>query len=177
MDRSSPVCKKPGSTIVEQPQNVRLWRLWQCHHLQYTISSKDSVCKGMPVTFGASSGTAFKTGMILSWKSLSANASYWVIHNWRLKLHHVLKITPVFTRSLFEMDWGNWKTLLWSDKSKFSILSGKHGHRVFQTKGQRDHVACFRCSIQKPASLMYDGALMPMELAACTSEKTQCYQC
>lgn len=176
MDRSSPVCKKPGSTIVEQPQND----ISQCKIVKtLTMPSPTvyNIIKRFSVKRDASSGTAFKTGMILSWKSLSANTSYWVIHNWRLKLHHVLKITPVFTGSLFEMDWGNWKTLLWSDKSKFSILSGKHRHCVFQTEGQRDHVACFRCSIQKPASLMYDGALMPMELAACTSEKTQCYQC
>lgn len=46
-----------------------------------------------------------------------------------------------------------WKTVLWSDKSKFEIIFGRHGH---QTK---DYLACYQCLVQKPATLMVRGCI------------------
>lgn len=46
-----------------------------------------------------------------------------------------------------------WKTVLWSDKSKFEIFFGRHGH---QTK---DYLACYQCLVQKPATLMVHGCI------------------
>ncbi len=35
-----------------------------------------------------------------------------------------------------------WKSVLWSDESKFDILDGNHGHRVFRAKEEGDLPAC-----------------------------------
>ncbi len=47
-----------------------------------------------------------------------------------------------------------WKSVLWSDESKFDILVGNHGHRVLRAK---EEGACYQRSVQKPASLMVWG--------------------
>ncbi len=51
-----------------------------------------------------------------------------------------------------------WKSVLWSDKSKFDILVGNHRHHVLWAKEEGDLPACYQRSVQKPASLMYGGA-------------------
>ncbi len=52
-----------------------------------------------------------------------------------------------------------WKSVLWSDESKFDILVGNHGRRVLRAKEEGDLPACYQRSAQKPASLMvYAGA-------------------
>ncbi|KAK3544017.1 hypothetical protein QTP70_034282 [Hemibagrus guttatus] len=47
-----------------------------------------------------------------------------------------------------------WKTVLWSDESKFEVLFGKLGSHVIRTKGDKDNPSCYQRSVQKPASLM-----------------------
>ncbi len=47
-----------------------------------------------------------------------------------------------------------WKSVLWSDKSKFDILVGNHRRRVLWAKKEGDLPACHQRSVQKPASLM-----------------------
>ncbi len=49
-----------------------------------------------------------------------------------------------------------WKSVLWSDESKFDILVGNHGHR---DKEEGDLPACYQCSVQKPASLTVWGCI------------------
>ncbi len=51
-----------------------------------------------------------------------------------------------------------WKSVLWSDESKFDILVGNHGRRVLRAKEEGDLPACYQHSVQKPASLMVWGA-------------------
>ncbi len=51
-----------------------------------------------------------------------------------------------------------WKSVLWSDESKFDILVGNHGCRVLRAKEEEDYPACYQRSVQKPASLMVWGA-------------------
>ncbi len=51
-----------------------------------------------------------------------------------------------------------WKSVLWSDESKFDILVGNHRSRVLRTKEEGNLPACHQRSVQKPASLMYGGA-------------------
>ncbi len=48
----------------------------------------------------------------------------------------------------------NWKTVLWSDESKFEVLFGKLGRHVIRTKEDKDNPSCYQRSVQKPASLM-----------------------
>ncbi len=47
-----------------------------------------------------------------------------------------------------------WKSVLWSDESKFDILVGNHECRVLWAKEEGDLPACHQCSVQKPACLM-----------------------
>ncbi len=54
-----------------------------------------------------------------------------------------------------------WKSVLWSDESKFDILVGNHGRRVLWTKEEGDLPACYQRSVQKPASLMVWGRISP----------------
>ncbi len=52
-----------------------------------------------------------------------------------------------------------WKSVLWSDESKFYILVGCHGCRVLQSKEEGDLPACHQHSVQKPAFLMVWGCI------------------
>ncbi len=47
-----------------------------------------------------------------------------------------------------------WKSVLWSDESKFPILIGNHRRCVLRAKEEGDLPACYQCSVQQPASLM-----------------------
>ncbi len=52
-----------------------------------------------------------------------------------------------------------WKSVLWSDESKFDILVGNHGRRVLPAKEEGELPACHNRSVQKPASLMLWGCI------------------
>ncbi len=52
-----------------------------------------------------------------------------------------------------------WKSVLWSDESKFDILVGNHGRCVLWAKEEGDLPACYQRSVQKPASLMVLGCI------------------
>ncbi len=53
-----------------------------------------------------------------------------------------------------------WKSVLWSDESKFDILVGNHGRRILWAKEEGDLPACYQYSVQKPASLMVWGCII-----------------
>ncbi len=52
-----------------------------------------------------------------------------------------------------------WKSVLWSDESKFDILVENHGCRVLRAKEEGDLPVCYQHSVQKPASLMVWGCI------------------
>uniref|UniRef100_A0A8C1ZAB2 Tc1-like transposase DDE domain-containing protein n=1 Tax=Cyprinus carpio TaxID=7962 RepID=A0A8C1ZAB2_CYPCA len=52
-----------------------------------------------------------------------------------------------------------WKTVLWSDESKFEVLFGKLECHVIQTKEDKDKQSYYQRSVQKPASLMVWGCM------------------
>ncbi len=58
----------------------------------------------------------------------------------------------------FKMDFF-WKSVLWSDESKFDILVGNHERRVLRAKEEGDLPACYQRSVQKSASLMEWGCI------------------
>ncbi len=64
-----------------------------------------------------------------------------------------------------------WKTVLWSDESKFEVLFGKLGRHVIRTKEDKDNPSCYQRLVQKPASLMYGVAWVRVAWAAYTSGK------
>ncbi len=59
------------------------------------------------------------------------------------------------------LEWivSKWKSVLWSDESKFDILVGNHGRRVLRAKEEGDLPACYQHSVQKPESLMVWGCI------------------
>ncbi len=52
-----------------------------------------------------------------------------------------------------------WKSVLWSDESKFDILVGNHRCLVLRAKEEGDLPACYQHSVQKPASMMVWGCI------------------
>ncbi len=52
-----------------------------------------------------------------------------------------------------------WKSVQWSDESKFDILVGNHGRRVLRAKEEGDLPACYQRSVQNPALLMVWGCI------------------
>lgn len=93
------------------------------------------------------------------------------IHKCRLKHCHAKKKSSmnslILVKAQLKQTKTKWNIGLWSKESKFLIIFGKHGQHILQTKEQRDHPACYEHLVQKPASLMVQVALEPMELAAC----------
>ncbi len=59
----------------------------------------------------------------------------------------------------FKMSVWKWKSVLWSDESKFDILVGNHRRHVLRAKEEGDLPACHQRSVQKPASLMVWGCI------------------
>ncbi len=85
------------------------------------------MCKGQgrrplldAVDFGPLDDTASLIGMILS-----------------LTLLNVL-----WAKANLNWTVSKWKSVLWSDESKFDILVGNHGHRVLRAKEEGDLPAC-----------------------------------
>ncbi len=85
-------------------------------------------------------------------KALSCKKEAYV--NMVQKRHRVLWAKAHLKRTV-----SKWKSVLWSDESKFDILVGNHGRRVLRAKEEGDLPACYQHSVQKPASLMVWGCI------------------
>ncbi len=102
-------------------------------------------------------------------KTLSVNTIHRAIRRCRLNLYRSKKkpyLNMIQKRRRFlwakaHLKWtvAKWKTVLWSDKSKFEVLFGKLGCHVIRTKEDEDNPSCYQCSVQKPASLMVWGCM------------------
>ncbi len=102
-------------------------------------------------------------------KTLSVNTIHRAIHRCRLKLYRSKKkpyLNMIQKRRRFlwakaHLKWtvAKWKTVLWSDESKFEVLFGKLGRHVIRTKEDKDNPSCYQHSVQKPASLMVWGCM------------------
>ncbi len=101
-------------------------------------------------------------------KPLSVNTIRRAICRCQLKLYHAKRnpyVNMVQKRrrvlsAKAHLKWvvSKWKSVLWSDESKFDIHIRNHGRRVLRAKEKGDLPACYQRSVQKPASLMYGGA-------------------
>ncbi len=101
-------------------------------------------------------------------KTLSVNTIHRAIRCFRLKLYRSKKkpyLNMIQKRRRFlwakaHLKWtvAKWKTVLWSDESKFEFFFGKLGRHVIRTKEDKDNPSCYQRSVQKPASLMYGVA-------------------
>ncbi|KAK3542985.1 hypothetical protein QTP70_008520 [Hemibagrus guttatus] len=102
-------------------------------------------------------------------KTLSVNTIHRAIRRRRLKLYRSKKkpyLNMIQKRRRFlwakaHLKWtvAKWKTVLWSDQSKFEVLFGKLGRHVIRTKEDKDNPSCYWRSVQKPASLMVWGCM------------------
>ncbi len=101
-------------------------------------------------------------------KTLSVNTIHRAIRCCRLKLYRSKKkpyLNMIQKRRRFlwakaHLKWtvAKWKTVLWSDESKFEVLFGKLGRHVIRTKEDQDNPS-YQHSVQKPASLMVWGCM------------------
>ncbi|KAK3571804.1 hypothetical protein QTP86_020594 [Hemibagrus guttatus] len=102
-------------------------------------------------------------------KTLSVSTIHRAIRRCQLKLYRSKKkpyLNMIQKRRRFlwakaHLKWtvAKWKTVLWSDESKFEVLFGKLGRHVIRTKEDKDSPSCYQCSLQKPASLMVWGCM------------------
>ncbi|KAK3574027.1 hypothetical protein QTP86_000457 [Hemibagrus guttatus] len=102
-------------------------------------------------------------------KTLSVNTIHRAIRRRRLKLYrskkkpylNMIQKCRRFLWAKARLKWtvAKWKTVLWSDQSKFEVLFGKPGRHVIRTKEDKDNPSCYQRSVQKPASLMVWGCM------------------
>ncbi len=102
-------------------------------------------------------------------KTLSVNTIHRAIRRCRLKLYrsktkpylNMIQKRRRFLWAKAHLKWtvAKWKTVLWSDESKFEVHFGKLGRHVIRTKEDKDNPSCYQRSVQKPASLMVWGCM------------------
>ncbi len=102
-------------------------------------------------------------------KPLSVNTICRAICRCQLKLYHTKRKPCVnmvqkrrrvlWAKAHLKWTVSKWRSVLWSDESKFYILVGYHGRRVLQAKEEGKLLACYQRSVQKPASLMVWGCI------------------
>ncbi len=102
-------------------------------------------------------------------KPLSVNTIRCAICRCQLKLYHAKRKPYVnMVQKLHHGLWAKahlkwkhfskWKSVLWSDESKFDIIVGNHRRCVLWAKEKGDIPACYKRSVQQPASLLVSGA-------------------
>ncbi len=102
-------------------------------------------------------------------KPLSVNTIHRAICRCQLKLYHAKRKPYVnmvqkrrrvlWAKAHLKWTVSKWKSVLWSDESKFDILVGNHRCHVLRVKEEGDLPACYQHSVQKPASLMVWGCI------------------
>ncbi len=84
-------------------------------------------------------------------KPLSVNSIRRAIYRCQLKLYHAKRSHRVlWAKTHLKWTVSKWKSVLWSDESKFDILVGNHGCCVLRAKEEEDLLACYQLSVQKP---------------------------
>ncbi len=102
-------------------------------------------------------------------KPLSVNTVRRAICRCQLKLYHskrkpyvnmVQKCRRVlWAKAYLKRTVSKWKSVLWSNESKFYILVVNHRRRVLRAKEEGDLPVCHQRSVQKPAFLMIWGCI------------------
>ncbi len=82
----------------------------------------------------------------------------------QLKLYHAkrkpyVNMVQKWVKAHLKWTVSKWKSVIWSDESKFDILVGNHRRCVLCAKEEGDLPACYQHSVQKPASLMVWGCI------------------
>ncbi len=102
-------------------------------------------------------------------KPLSVNTIHCAICRCQLKLYRAKRKPYVnmvqkrrrvlWAKAQLKLTVSKWKSVLWSDESKFDICVGNHGRCVLRAKEEGDLPACYLRSVQKPVSLMVWGCI------------------
>uniref|UniRef100_A0A9J8CSW9 Transposase n=1 Tax=Cyprinus carpio carpio TaxID=630221 RepID=A0A9J8CSW9_CYPCA len=181
MGRGSPIPPMLRRKIVEQKQKgvsqrkiAKSLKLSSStvHNIiqRFRESGTISVCKsqGRKTTLDARDHHNMGPG-ILPENIVSVNTIHRAIHRCRLKLYRSKKkpyLNMIQKRRRFlwakaHLKWtvAKWKTVLWSDESKFEVLFGKLGRHGFRTKEDKDNPSCYQHSVHKPVSLMVWGCM------------------
>ncbi len=100
-------------------------------------------------------------------KPLSVNTIRCAICRCQLKLYHAKRKPYVnmvqkrrcvlWAKAHLKWTVSKWKSVLWSDESKFDILVGNHGCSVLRAKEEGDLPACHQHSVQKPGCISAYG--------------------
>ncbi len=103
-------------------------------------------------------------------KPLSVNTIRDAICRCQLKLYHEKRKPYVnmvqkrrrvlWAKAHLKCTVSKWKSVLWSDESKFDILVGNHGCRVLRPTEEGDLPACYQHSVKKPAPLIIWGCII-----------------
>ncbi len=115
-------------------------------------------------------------------KPLSVNTIRRAICRCQLKPYHakrkphVKRRRVLWAKAHFKWTVSKWKSVLWSDKSKFDILVGNHGRHVLRAKEEGDLPACHQRSVQKPASLMGVHKCIWYGQLACFGRHYECWK-
>ncbi len=86
------------------------------------------------------------------------------------KRHHVL-----WAKAHLKWTVSKWKSVLWSDESKFDILVENHGRCVLRAKEEGDLPACYQRSVTMAATLMVWGCIRYGQLA-CFGRHYECWK-
>ncbi len=105
-------------------------------------------------------------------KPLLVNTIHRAICRCQLKLYHAKRKPYVnmvhkhrrvlWAKAHSKWTVSKWKSVLWSDESKFDIIVGNH-----RAKEEGDLPACYQHSVQKPASLTVWWCISAYGMAAC----------
>ncbi len=160
--------KRLWNTLKTTFFNVKLQRLCKSHHLQCITSSKDSEKLEKSLCVRDRGLRALRRHCIThrhdsviditKWaqeyfqKPLSVNTIRRAICRCQLKLYHAkrkpyVNMVQKCRRVLWakaHLKWtvSKWKSVLWSDESKFDILVGNHGRHVLRAKEEGDLTTC-----------------------------------
>ncbi len=107
-------------------------------------------------------------------KPLSVNTIRRAICRCQLKLYHAKRKPYVnmvqkrrrvlWAKANLKWTVSKWKSVLWSDESKFDILVGNHGCRVLRAKEEGDLPACHQLSFQKKVCIPIPSEMLAFEL-------------
>ena len=160
MGRGSPICERLRLLIVEKFQN----NIPQCK-IAKTLKISSSTVHNIIKRFRESGEIFVRKGQgrkpILDARDLQALRRHCIKNRFCNRNHCMGSGSRRLLWAKAHLKWteAKWKTVVWSDKSKFEIVFGNHGRHVLRTKDERDHPACYQRSVQKPASLMVWGCI------------------
>ncbi len=139
MGRGSPICERVSKKIVEYFKN-NIPRCRIAKALQISSSTVHNIIKRFRETgeISMSKGQGQMTFVGCPW---SSGAQTTLHHSWAWFCHwHYI----LWAKAHLKWTVSKWKSVLWSDESKFDILVGNHGRRVLRAKEEGDLPACYQ---------------------------------